>query len=527
MSTTLTILALMIPMLFPQAPAAGATGSIEGVVCEVGHCKPIDGVRILLSPSRRTAVTDALGRFRFGALPPGRYSLQVDADDFSLSGTLPLIAVADGQNVKDVKIEMRGLGTISGRALDENGEPIAVAEVQVMRFDYRGSLRMLTGSGRVQTDDRGEFRLPALTPGEYYMRIMPVAGGPNKMSHPITYYPNTTDPGSAGKIVVAGGGEISSININVTARGASVRGKLVTLPDQSVQAFLVLILRTGSVLVDPWIATNPREPVSGDFEIRGVAPGSYDLYAVSQDRPGAGLQWQRVPLNVGEHDVEDIKVPIIPNGTIKGRLALAADAIGGDQWDPSNLTIGVDSIELTPFPWSTSTRVTKTGQFEFAHVPESMLMVRSPILPDGWFVSAVRLNGEDVTASGFSSTPGTEKALEVVVSNVAGTLMGVIKDRQDKPVPAGRLVLLPEPSRRANPFLIRTTVAVEKGDFTLETIAPGEYTAIAFPDEDQFTPVFLRNLDLSEKYERFGQHVHIGPGETTRADLTVAPAESN
>jgi hypothetical protein len=176
MSTILTVLALIMPMLFSQAPTAGAPGSIDGMVCEVEHCKPIDGVRVLLSPSRRTAVTDALGRFRFGALPPGQYSLEVGADDFTLSGTLPLIAVADGQNVKDVKIEMRGLGTISGRALDENGEPIAAAEVQVMRFDHRGSLRILTRSGSVQTDDRGEFRLPALTPGEYYLRIMPVSG---------------------------------------------------------------------------------------------------------------------------------------------------------------------------------------------------------------------------------------------------------------------------------------------------------------------------------------------------------------
>jgi protocatechuate 3,4-dioxygenase beta subunit len=105
----------------------------------------------------------------------------------------------------------------------------------------------------------------------------------------------------------------------------------------------------------------------------------------------------------------------------------------------------------------------------------------------------------------------------------------VIKDRQNNPVPAGRLVLLPDRSRRTNPILTRTAVAVEKGEFTLETIVPGEYTAIAFPDEDQYTPVLLRSLELSEKYERFGLHIHIGAGETTRADLnlTVAPTEPN
>src|SRR5207247_647188 len=136
----------------------------------------------------------------------------VDADNFSSTGTSPLIAVADGQSVQGVKIEMRGLSTISGRALDENGKPIVAAEVEVMSFGYRGSLRLLQGSRGVDTDDRGEIRIPALPPGEYYVRIMPLADRPDGTSHPITYYPNTTDPGSAAKIVVTSGGEVSSIN---------------------------------------------------------------------------------------------------------------------------------------------------------------------------------------------------------------------------------------------------------------------------------------------------------------------------
>src|SRR5437868_1372614 len=224
---------LMMPMLFAQAP--GTPGSVEGIVCEVEHCKPIDGVRIAISPTRQVVMTDQLGRFRFTGLPPGRYSLTVDADDFTLPGTPPIVVIADGQNVQGVKIEMRGLGTVSGRALDENGKPIAAAEVEVMTFGYRGYLRVLEGYGHVvQTDDRWEFRVPALPPGEYYLRIMPVSDRPDGASHPITYYPNTTDPASAAKIVVTGGGEVSAIDINVASRGANLRGKLVTSEDQSV-----------------------------------------------------------------------------------------------------------------------------------------------------------------------------------------------------------------------------------------------------------------------------------------------------
>jgi hypothetical protein len=92
------------------------------------------------------------------------------------------------------------------------------------------------------------------------------------------------------------------------------------------------------------------------------------------------------------------------------------------------------------------------------------------------------------------------------------------------PVPGGRVVLLPDPSLRANPSLRKISLATERGEFVIEAIAPGEYTAIAFPPEGQFQSMFPQDVHWVEEYERFGQHLQIGDRQTTRTDLvTVTP----
>src|SRR5262249_22500416 len=98
------------------------------------------------------------------------------------------------------------------------------------------------------------------------------------------------------------------------------------------------------------------------------------------------------------------------------------------------------------------TQVKHNGEFEFQHLSEMRLFIKDQVLGDSWLISSVRFNGDDAIKTGFSSAPGTESLLEVVISNASGTFSGLITDAQHKPVPAGRLVLLPEPSYRSNPF---------------------------------------------------------------------------
>ena len=53
--------------------------------------------------------------------------------------------------------------------MDEDGEALPRALVTVQRYQYVGGERQLTPAGGDQTDDRGQYRVFGLPPGDYYV----------------------------------------------------------------------------------------------------------------------------------------------------------------------------------------------------------------------------------------------------------------------------------------------------------------------------------------------------------------------
>ena len=60
---------------------------------------------------------------------------------------------------------------VSGRVLDEAGEPLAGANVMTMQYKFfNGKRRLVPTRGNTTTDDVGQYRLSGLEPGEYYVQ---------------------------------------------------------------------------------------------------------------------------------------------------------------------------------------------------------------------------------------------------------------------------------------------------------------------------------------------------------------------
>jgi hypothetical protein len=260
------------------------------------------------------------------------------------------------------------------------------------------------------------------------------------------------------------------------------------------------------------------------FQIRGVPPGSYYLYAVSDFK--APPQWVRFPVDVADKDIDNLTVRIARNGSINGRVLFAPDATNTQNIDPSKVVIRLTSHEMTPptRSWNPNIVVSRNGEFQFMHIPEKTFFLEVGPPNDEWFVSRLLFDSGDVTTSGFSASPEEDHTLEVIISNAGGNVAGTIKDVQGKPGAGARVVLLPDPSLRDNPAFLRIALAAESGEFSMDMIPPGNYTAIAFPAEEQFTPMFLTEPRWVEQYERYGQPIRIDAGETSRVDLvTVTP----
>jgi protocatechuate 3,4-dioxygenase beta subunit len=151
---------------------------IVGRVLDAGG-SPLDGyeVKAINSDEQRptmSARTNDLGEFRLVDLPVGRYFLQVSP----LSGNLepqttdPIdmrnIVQQEGVDIRVPRAGSapiaRGGAAVTGRVVDSDGDPVRDANVVLSREHF-----VLAGA----SDDRGEFRLAHLAPGNYALRVTP------------------------------------------------------------------------------------------------------------------------------------------------------------------------------------------------------------------------------------------------------------------------------------------------------------------------------------------------------------------
>src|SRR4029079_18654873 len=87
-------------------------------------------------------------------------------------------------------------GVITGRVLDEFGDPVSDVQVAALRPQTVGGSRRLVNMGRPgTTNDIGEFRLFGLPPGDYFVsatfrnQFGPFAESDDRSGYAPTYYP--------------------------------------------------------------------------------------------------------------------------------------------------------------------------------------------------------------------------------------------------------------------------------------------------------------------------------------------------
>ena len=71
--------------------------------------------------------------------------------------------------MKSLSIIMTPQGVIAGKVLDQDGDPVAMVQVQVMRYSYARGRKQLQPTGTASTNDLGEYRVGNLAPGRYYI----------------------------------------------------------------------------------------------------------------------------------------------------------------------------------------------------------------------------------------------------------------------------------------------------------------------------------------------------------------------
>ena len=162
-----------------SAQPAPGTATLRGHVFAADSGQPLRKARVsAVAPDireTRLAVTDAEGRYEFKEVRAGRYTISAGKSSYiglwygqqrPVDAGKPL-EILDNQTVERVDFSLPRGSVVTGRIVDEFGEPMPEVQIAVQRYEFELGQRRLVPYGQASTDDLGEFRLFGISPGQY------------------------------------------------------------------------------------------------------------------------------------------------------------------------------------------------------------------------------------------------------------------------------------------------------------------------------------------------------------------------
>jgi hypothetical protein len=324
----------------------GRAASITGRVVTSEGNFAIANARVLArtagasgASSLRMTTTDDEGNFQLTNLRLGNYLIRVAAPGYISEPTAAETPATLYRPGETVTLRMVGGGVITGRVLNTNGEPLALARVRAVRVkDGEGRPVRDSGAGRDwTTDDRGVYRLYGLEPGAYVVAadssvmFRPAPGqsrsaGEQGGEDAPTYNPSSTLD-AATHVSVYGSQETRGIDIRYRVeRSYSVRGAVVARNAPggapASRAFISITLSHAATGLALDFANIIPTGVNTLFNFDGVPDGVYELTALTA--VGTSDAAVALPQRVTVHgaSASDIVLTLTPFGSVSGRVLL-------------------------------------------------------------------------------------------------------------------------------------------------------------------------------------------------------------
>ena len=482
--------------------------------------------------SPRTVSSDGNGRFLFENLKRGTYRLSAERTGFlrqeyggrpaSLLGA-PL-SISTGQSITGLVLRLTPQGAITGKVLDEEGEAAPGTNVIVLRQMGFVNSRRLTKVDWVVTNDLGEYRIPGLSPGRYFLAADgrhtsgPSGSSDASEDYVPSFYPGTTDAAAAAAIQVEAGQTISGINIPLRrSRVYHLRGRVLAgLASGTLRSIQVTLLpkRQEDVMMGLAQMTG-MATAEGAFEFRGVQPGSYYLVAIRTE--GQVQMLDRMPIEVAGSNLEDVVFAIGDRLDLPGSVRVEGERTVALQGVVLSL-LPSDGLPMVP----PSAAVSENGVFRLTGVSRDSYRLNLAGLPEGTYVKSVRLSGQDALDKALDLRQArSAPALEITLGAKAGAVEGLVRG-DGKTLPAS-VILVPEPIRPNQPFLYKQASTDSDGRFKMSGLAPGDYKLYAFEEETDIT--LYIDSDWAKSLETAGDKVTIGDNGRESVELRLIRLE--
>lgn len=469
---------------------------VNGIVVDAVTGSPVDSAAVSIEPADHSGrpsevTTGDDGRFVFDDVAAGKYSLSAERRGYPrqafLQHELFSTAIVAGPELDtgNIVFRLRPECVISGHITDEHSEPVAQAQVVLLRADAGEGEMAVSQVSQRQTDDLGGYHFPHLAPGNYYLAVSArpwyamsagMIRNPRSASltpeqerernalnvaYPLTYYPSTDEFTDAEAIVLqAGDRSTADVSLHaVPALTVRIPRLLGDTRRNRSQPSLSAILPDGNTLGLSGATYRSR---NGEMEIMGVAPGHYslttwmpgrrrnlnvatqqdvDLSADTELMPPSADALRAFSGKVDFGGVACAQCRVVLTNTASHRHYTAEISLGGDF-----------AFSDTPLP----------GTYDIAVYGARDVYVRSLA------ASGATVRGRQLTIPGADAV-----SLALALANGVGRVDGFAR-KSGKGLAGAMILLLPE-NWQQNPSLVRRDQSDSDGSFSLASVVPGNY----------------------------------------------------
>jgi hypothetical protein len=469
------------------------------------------------------------------------------------------MVLAANQKVSNIRIELKSAGTIAGRVVNQQGDPMVNTAVQAVQLSYVNGRKTWRVVESRPTNDLGEYRLFWLDPGRYFVRTVQGDTVETSINTPMLqvhinekldvqppalirnlendgflsdeavlpiYYPGTPEAAQAVAVDINPG---QTVRVDFQSSRVPVRRVRGRITGASVErgggstVRLVPLNPSGAQVTYPDDYLDLEGMIEGNsFDIGGVPPGSYAVL-VDIHRDGTSMS-ARTTIDVRNADVNDLVMAPTPNVRVTGTLLIDS----GSNDDKSSrvsaqLQLRSKTSDAVFFPGFIVNSV-----LTFENVPaddysiqsfSATLEVLGKTGSSPAYIESIRAGGQDVLLSGLHVDSSFDQPLRIVVRNDFGSVSGRVTGSSPQfPEPVVVLV----PSIRNDGARYKITGVDAAGEFHFKDIAPGDYKLFA-PGLNDYNS--WQNPEFVAAHEAYGRDIRVTAGNDRTMDVPFISGE--
>ena len=528
----------------PPGPSA-LTSSISGIVKEKTTGAPLKDYRISTNVKTTgangnsttktvSATTDEQGHYRLADLPPDQYNLRAQSPR-GFTGSMSRLVTVAGGDLNSIDFNFTLTGTITGKVLDENKEPVpGLFVLLVSKEYYLGSVGYFL-RGASTTNDQGIYSLSSVEAGHDFYLVTDIRRRNSpahsevplnpKMRRPVpmrTWYPSSPDREGAAPLQLRSGEHREGVDIEVKKSPSYCVAGIASTPNgpgplrvdiEGLQPSSGVSNGGGMFMATTGTTTGN----DGEYRFCDLYPGSYRL-TVAERNPGPDSTWAIATIDIADRDLADVNLSTVPGVSLDAEVVLE----GPLPQTPVAIkpVIGLTPLLRTQMPGEKSTvRPDIPGTQTISGMLLDDYGIRATLTAPGLYIKDITYAGRSVRFEALhlgSAIAGT--GLRVTVGQDGATLTAKVADKDGNPVADSTILVMPAGVTSEGDLAARIASGQtdQAGQYKSATLAPGKYFIVATSDSFDQTPESIGKLWQS--HTRY-QEVELGPSGTAQVNL--------